>query len=1278
MPLDGCEVRSTGEKNFMPFWEGQKMKFPKVCNELIMIELNSSTIWTYGTKAWGDTNSAENNQLLLRLFMFLIDRACTCNAVIYIETLVEHTDHTELRNNFIDSKSLVVGYRLWIPLDTDSVNVFNKTVAAAVSTEAMRQAAEASGTDFTFRAKKRHRVAEPEPILALRPVENIHDLLRLIRLYYIGKIEIKGIKFQSTGESAAPAQDGNAQNVQDDEAVEDNGNDSSDDDMDVPVQHETFTRLLSAQKQFQFEPFVKRSQDTNMFDCQQRYESYVRVRRQDGLPVFWPKNRIKNSGLLREIQCGAGSSMLRNARDLFDYLRCEFRPDAAAVASQIKHVSQPSGIYPDLTGMAVEDMIDMTNSDHAGVKFKDPHGYSYITINDEHAFEDSAETIYVEAMQNVYHHTSALQIKHKERLRMAAARGDPDLVERHYAQIVRDTTLLYEEKNVPGVPPMYPKLTSSAERRLMKLRTPTDDPMINEAKKLFWADVLPGSGMGLCKFLTTNAVRSRNMLNLLPQQLPIVTFLYQRHFSLTWNRMCESFLGTLCGPPDTGKTESCKRASSIVAPELVWANDGSSNLAITVQSEKDMTFHFIEELKNTGKDGKDSESGTSTKLWQSQISNGVIRYETKVVNTQTGKWGLQTSLVVLRSCTVTNTNVPEGIPPALRSRQTEFDVVRMPHGDGVRNYWNGNTAIAIRDNRSQKKYSNAWSFCLRTYSTLAIKWTGIEAVGAIPDVDSTNFIIFEMMHQKLLPHNLPPRRTLAIKQFAEAIMIMDVISMWYTRGLGKKYNFDATIEAMFYACSAYLAPHHIVAAYTQLEQTTSKSESITQMLSSLKEFLLFDGNEPVLSDDYYVCSHVQMDVLCNEIVKLMPRQGKGIVTRLFREIEQGVTGGMSNMKMGQHNGMQRIMLNRKLMASVLSLTEIQILKVLYRLSNTKGKCLRGYDDERNIRVFRSSVVTSFRNLAGDQSIDMPELAMYKSQPQRINQALSLLEDVTDEDGMPMFKMPTKFMVAKYVPIDEEDSVPSHATRKWNKVKSEQPVPLVVHVDLLKKLSSTRDRSIDDFLVKFLSVTDSRYIDGPLVFAGLNTGNASTMEHTIKVPLDIDTVVEIYNPFYVSKGTAIALYGKRGMHMYDGVEPSMVPKGVPSGPETPSASTEIEDNMMEEEHASDDKAFQSIDVTTMCSDTEERKRRREGKKPMGSSLLGATVSAAAAAAAARESLEDDEVADPIQNDVFPMTKRFVKLTCKSNVTQKIAWHYAQKVVCVPEKYHETFCNAHFNY
>lgn len=1277
---------ASGQRYFMPFFEKQRMKHPMPCNGgLIMVELNASSIWRYGSKAWSDVQSFPDNQELMRLLMFVLDRACTCNATVYIETLVNGVDHTTLRDRVLQSNSHVTGVRLWIPLDPAAAVVFNKTIAVAVSVAEMRSAAEAANGDASAApsAKKRpRRDAGPAGPPFVAPVESSAALLRLSRLYFVGHTAIPTFRFDGDGapaDGAAMALDPFAND--DDEAIEDNG---AEDGMGPPAVTKTFVELFDAERQFRLEFFKNRAVDNGTYEPQTQYDTYVRVRASDNMTVFFPKAKVRNSGLLREVRCGQDAPMIKTASDLLKYLRSEFRPSDADVRAKIQSFNAASGLYPDLRNQTVDDLLDLDGTDDSVLKFQDPHGYSYIVLKDDDLFdEDGADSIYTEAMQSVYFQTEGLKAKHRQRLEHAAATNNSALVEAHYTQIVRDTNLLYEERDAPGVPQMYFKLTAAAKRRLAKLRAPPVDRDTRQAQELFWSAALPGKGMGLCKFITTLAVRARNMLLLLPQQLPVFVFLWLRHWPVTWNRMFESFFGVLSGPPDTGKSEACKIVASCVAPEMVWSNDAGSNLAITVQSGRDMSFHIIEELKKTGKAGTDSESDVSTKLWQSQISNGVIRYETKVPNPETGQWELQTTLIILRTCTVSNTNVPEGIAPALRSRQTEFDIVRTARGDRTEDYWNGNTAIAIRDNRTQNRFRRAYMTCLKTYSALSVRWTGLEAVGGIPHMDSIIFTIFEMMHQKELQHTLPPRRTLAVKQFAQAILIADVVSMWYTRGLGKHYKFDPTIEALFYASTSYLAPHHIVAAYTQLEQTTSKSDSVTQMLSHLKEYVMMEGDSPVVEGDYYVSVHVNSRALLDELVKVMPRLGSGIVTRLYKQIESGLTRGSSNVKRAMHGGVERIMFNRWLISSTLTLAETRILKVLYKLSRTRGKCCRGYDDEANTRVFRSSVITALKNVGGSNVMQFEELDMYKTQPQKVVQALALLEDAVDKDGNKMFRTPHDFRVARYVPTDTPGSVPSTVTKKSNKQQKNESVPLVVHVDLINQHTNRRDTTIDDFLIRFLAVTDSRFIGGPRVFAGLNTTNgvAATLDHTIAVPLGTEETVSIYNPFYLSKATAITMFGKKGAKLYKDIqEPTRpIPAGVDinGGKVDGDADQPSDDEEQPQQPTAPVASAIDTGVVYDAMLVEENERSNSGPPLLGED---AVVGPAAGPADEGNDSDDDEddAIEAVQRDIFPPTKRYVTLNEKSDVTRKIARHIMENVVCVPAKYHDKFLAAHFDY
>lgn len=1254
---------------YMPFYEKQKMVTPVVCQgALVMLELNASSLWRYGSRAWADVQQFPDHIQLMRLFMFVLNEACVCNATVYIETLVQETDHVQLHHSILENTSVVTGYRLWIPMDPGQAISFGKSVAVTLSGENMVSLS----TQKSYKIRK----TNPPKHKFMAPINDVTTLQRLCELYFVGHVKLQNIRMellQETGGAAAEVDNTDIDDINDDDDDGLTPSISSEGADRVQPRIKTVVEILSADYQFHFPLFQERAKENDTYKVQTRYDSYVRMRESDGTLMFFPKETIRNSGLLRQIHCGKGSRTLKYGSDLLTYLRPEFRPTDAEMIDKLRVMTAAHGIYPDFKNKRVSDLIDLHgDNDITAHKFHDPHSYSAIVVKGDET--DSTDyDINTNAMRKYYYVTASLKDKNRVRLEHAALHGDSKRVKAITAQIVQDTTLLYSEKNVPGVPPMYHKLFSSAEKHLLDLKS--TDPSKQFLREHFWRKHNKSKNItGFTHFMMGLVVRARNMLLMLPQQLPVFVFLWLRHSTVTWNIMYESFFGVLAGPSDTGKTEAGKRVASCICPHLIWSSDGGSQLAMTVATSKDMTFHLIEEFKNVGKSENDSESDMATKLLQSQISNGIITYEAKMFNHEKQVFEMQTTRSILRTCTVTNTNIPENMAKALKSRHTAFDVVEDTEEEKRRHHVNANIAIALRDGSMQQRFQGTFQACLQTYSCLFGQWTGLEAVGAIPPIDSTLFIVFESMLPQFLPEKMPPRRTLAIKQFAQSIMVVDLVTMWWSRGLGEKYNYDPVIRTLFYASCSYLAPHHIIAAYTQLEQTTTKTEQIKEMLGLIKGQIIMENQMPAQVEEYYVLSYNKRSVLTTDLSRLMPRLGKGIVERLFNTIASGLTNGVNNIKTSYYSGTERLLIHKQLISKIRTPVETKILLALYNTYKQPGMCSRGYEDETKL-VFRTDVLKSLTGFGDKQVMEHEVLEVYKMAPQQIEQGLSFLRQTRNEDDLCMFQEPMMTNVCKYVPVGTDGAVPSTLRTDRYKLRHPEYKCLVIDEALLFPNKSEQTTRVDQFLTTFLAISDAKYIGTKKTFAGINTNNkgGGAVAHCIGVPLDYTTKITVRNPMYMDKTTAQIVLGREKASLYatadDRHDPTMdIDESYHDSSPSYDSAAAAKDILpsIGEDMLADDNYKEPSDEN---QDTHQESTSYDEEQYYEDDQSDDTMT--------DEEMYQKQIS-VIQEKYFPYNKKHVNFTHTSNIVSSVAQHMIENIVCVPEELRKDFYTAHHTY
>jgi len=383
------------------------------------------------------------------------------------------------------------------------------------------------------------------------------------------------------------------------------------------------------------------------------------------------------------------------------------------------------------------------------------------------------------------------------------------------------------------------------------------------------------------------------------------------------------------------------------------------------------------------------------------------------------------------------------------------------------------------------------------------------------------------------------RRIVSMKKFAEAVRVFDLINTWHTRGLGASFGFDPAIEVMYYASASYMTGECIVAAFSLMEQTTSTNDQLTRMLSTLKETIHMNHNEPSTEGEYYVSRYNKPDVLIKHLKKFMQEEGEGMVEKLWAVVEAGLSDdGLPNVKFEKAaDGNEKFMYHRTWMANIMSSTETAILKVLRRLHKDKKWCGPAFENEDTFVVFDSSVsriwwhplsrvlrsfpralqvlVSLYAVEDPDHLIKHPELD-HKTKTQ-IQQAMVFLSDIRDDSGTPKFDTPAYYNRADYVvPTGENGAIPSTHRPGEYKIRKELLTPLVVSRDLLET-TETATTVVDNFLKRFLAVCGG-YKDGRRVFAGVDARDTTTHhlpDHTIIVPPDMKVQTTVHNKFYRS-------------------------------------------------------------------------------------------------------------------------------------------------------------------
>lgn len=170
--------------------------------------------------------------------------------------------------------------------------------------------------------------------------------------------------------------------------------------------------------------------------------------------------------------------------------------------------------------------------------------------------------------------------------------------------------------------------------------------------------------------------------------------------------------------------------------------DGASALAMTVYgAAQDMRVILMDELKHVTEKGGNGGNDMQTKLIQSQLSNGCITYNVKVRDPDSGRFKLQRTVVVLRNCSVTCTNFRHLLAGPLDSRAVKFAVASNKDSRKKTQLISRNAQVATRDMHQARILFESWQTCLQTYSSLQWRYTAMDAIGMIPQMDDTLFVV---------------------------------------------------------------------------------------------------------------------------------------------------------------------------------------------------------------------------------------------------------------------------------------------------------------------------------------------------------------------------------------------------------------------------------------------------------------------------------------------------------------------------------------------------------
>jgi hypothetical protein len=913
-------------------------------------------------------------------------------------------DFWDIHNGKLSPHNVVRSYRVWIPLNGMGVGSF---------VSAMQAAHPESVSIISEHVHKRPRVA-PTPVVPTNKIHTTDDLTRALRLYFEGRESIAALRYDTDDTS----------------------------NIGVPL-----LEVLSARKYFAQDTTIDKHSKQRLAISQSTLDAYLQTS-ETGEARFYPAHtvsellppmdvcvlvsrgicvcvcQVREGELCRLITTGP-TGFLKHARDILRYLLPQYTPPKSLVYNKIRQVMDACGstleIY-NITDLKIEDLIHMEEDRQQGELLYDPINYSPLQSTADKVLGDEAG-VYEGALERqlceIYPVSARLKATYTLRIDGAILLGgnEVELVLRNMNNDI--ATLL--STSVEGIPTVYHELYHESQRTLESMADPACQPVTNIMKKMLYKQRPEHSCYTSFGFrMNTLVAGCRSCLLLTEKQTALFLILYARHFAVTANRTGVSGFFIVAGPPDTGKSYACQTWLGCIAKSLQLQSDGGSAKSYTADDKsRDLRCAYEDEFKDLT-DGTDGGSDANSKAKQSLYSNGILRYERLIPDSDSSnEYHLQIVLKAERKMVSTCTNVLKNVSPAMQSRASIIPLTgKSTAAVHAHTQHTSGNLVAIRDNKTVGLLGQAFMMQLQCMSSLQGRFWQLEAFGAIGTIDTTCFTVFQLLLEKHHGSSvLKTRRMLDIKHTSEALMVHDLTRMWYT-GIGAPHGMDTTLEAMFYRSRAVVRMEHVCAAFCVISQSTSFDVHVKEIHLLLKSMLrVDDGGRNYLRSscgEYFVMRTKNKRSLHYDVNQQMSHLGVGITSQILEIIERGCTHGNPNLKYSSENNADVVYMNCSFAASVYNATEHAILEVLTRIKENSSTVCDSYDELHY--VFRASVRESICYSAYSSDTH-PELQHYESSALQL--AVSVLEHGRTKTGMRVWTTPQEHTVCQEV----EETVP---------------------------------------------------------------------------------------------------------------------------------------------------------------------------------------------------------------------------------------------------------------
>ena len=1083
-------------KRYMPLHESanQRLQGAIPCDGACSFMEIPAAIFTPGARSWDQVMGLEEYSLVMQLFLFWLEVLRTVDAYVVLETLVTN-DFEDLHHSEMGRLVNVVGYRLWAVLNPEQQMTVLKQVSITLSDNC---------ADQDDRKRKFEESVEIPPYKEL--VRSKMHLLKLVRLY------------NSSGRGPAITDFSSAPST------------SWDDE-----EPHTFLDHFNMNLQFSRDWYLERAAHSDLYTPQSNPDNYVRLNN-TGSPVFFPVDSLRKTGIIRAFKLGGGGFLESKSTDIFNYFLPQYSPTTAELQAKYERCLAAIGSFVSLRDKTREELIQSATSTDP---FGDPHDFSAVTAVHAGEMSRDLDSLRLGALSTIYTTAQELHDRNAVRLRFLKSTCNVKGTYKFYGDITNNIHLVFSGDPVKGLPLVLNDLYK--ENRAITELMRSDETWVRKANAIFYHGNETTRGYtGLSHMINKLTILSRENLMLMPQQQSVFLLMYLWHMMATSHLTVTGTIIILCGRPETGKSHAMNMLAECVAHCLILREGSSSELAGTDGNhDNDLRIKITDENRSTRADSKDSSSGTKDLNEQSAYGEGLIYHSRLLRDPSTGIYSTAKTVTASRYMDFSGTNMPQNIPSAKASRACIIPVTSLNSASSQLR--SGAVASSMASDIMVAEDGHACKLALKMLSSLQVRTTALEAFGGLPPLDSTCIRVFIALLEKMLGIDaMQTRRKNDLARLARAVKVWNDTSIWHCRGLGKRYDYDVTIEYMFLASRQYIRMEEVIVAYVMLEQTRSMSAYMREIMMTLKLNVLIVDGEMAQTDNYYFSSYSRDQDLVARLVGAHPQLGDGVVLKCFTTMRVGCTNKLPNIdRVKNHEGVEQIAFNKEWLGTVNTPVEDAILLSLQRLIDDKSSYVTRDFDTENMYVFSARVRSSLVNPVSADALHFPELI--GESKHGIRHGFSMLESRRLADNTLCFnKSMQSFDGLKLVDAGFPGAVPSDVYAGRYKVSKAIPAPLVVHPSVFE-LRSPASVSID--LIKAGLIVAGGYDNGKRIFAGIDPAQPGDdlVDNFVLIEDGEEVSVTVNNMYYRHDSMDGVVYGG-----VEGLELATYPDIFPDG------------------------------------------------------------------------------------------------------------------------------------